>query len=260
MTVVDLEGPSRAALRIGDLKRIGQSPAHYKAAADIGSSALDKGSAVHAVLLGGKHVTFYDRVTEAGKAAPRNGQHWEAFKAAHPDSLILTRAEVEQVDGMVQAVRACPEAMRVLEGVKEQTLTWDIVGRACRGTPDVRSAEYITELKTCRSSDPRRFMWDALKLAYHAQLAWYLDGAVMAGAGAPKDAYVVAVESSAPYVVTVFRLTARALEMGRATYRGWFEMLQACEDADVWPGYVQCVVPLDVPEREGFGEPEEEAA
>ncbi len=246
-------------MRISDLKRIGQSPAHYKAATETAGSHIDRGSAVHSVLLGGQHVTYYDRTTDDGKAAPRRGQHWEAFKAAHPDSLILTRAEVEQVDGMVQAVRACPEAMRVLDGVKEQTMRWDIQGRACRGTPDVRCDQYITELKTTRSSDPRRFMWDALKLGYHAQLAWYLDGALKARVGTPDVAYVVAVESAAPYVVTVFRATERALEMGRRTYRSWFERLLNCEATDEWPGYVQTVVELDVPDRDGEAV-EEEAA
>jgi hypothetical protein len=254
MSVADFD-----PVRISDLKRIGQSPAHYRAAVESSGSHVAKGSAVHSVLLGGQHVTCYDRVTEAGAAAPRRGQHWEAFKAAHAGDLILTRDEVAQVDGMVEAVRACPEAMRVLDGVKEQTLTWDISGRACRGTPDVRSDQYVTELKTTRSSDPRRFMWDAIKMGYYAQLAWYLDGAVKARVGTPDAAFVVAVESTAPYVVTVFRVTERALEQGRRTYRLWFERLMACEEADEWPGYVQSVVPLDVPEsEEALGE--EEAA
>jgi hypothetical protein len=247
-------------VRISDLKRIGQSPAHYRAAVESTGSYLSKGSAVHSVLLGGQSVTYYDRVTESGKAAPRNGQHWEKFKADHQDCLILSRDEYDQTAGMVEAVRACPEAMRVLDGVKEQTLTWDISGRACRGTPDVRSDQYVTELKTTRSSDPRRFMWDAIKMGYYAQLAWYLDGAVKARAGTPDAAFVVAVESTAPYVVTVFRVTERALEQGRRTYRLWFERLMACEEADEWPGYVQSVVPLDVPDNEETVFGEEEAA
>ena len=259
MTVVDFEGPQLPALRISDLKRIGQSPAHYKAAADKEASHLDKGSAVHSVLLGGQRICYFDRQTESGKQAPRNGKFWEQFQADNPDALILTRDEYFSTMGMVSAVQACPEAMRVLDGVKEQTMRWDIQGRACRGTPDVRCDQYITELKTTRSSDPRRFMWDALKLGYHAQLAWYLDGALKARVGTPDVAYVVAVESSAPYVVTVFRATDRALEMGRRTYRSWFERLLNCEATDEWPGYVQTVVELDVPDRDGDAFTEEAA-
>lgn len=257
---VDDFGVPLPPLRISDLKRIGQSPAHYRAAVESEGSHLSKGSAAHSVLLGGQRVTYFDRVTESGKAAPRNGQHWEKFQAENADSLILTREEYFATNGMVQAVRACPEAMRVLDGVKEQTLTWDISGRACRGTPDVRSDQYVTELKTTRSSDPHRFEWDAKKLGYHAQLAWYLDGAVKARVGTPDAAFVVAVESTAPYVVTVFRVTDRALDYGRRTYRLWFERLMACEEADEWPGYVQSVVPLDVPDNEETVFGEEEAA
>ena len=71
---------------------------------------------------------------------------------------------------------------------------------------------------------------------------------------------LLAVESTAPYVVTVFRVTERALEQGRRTYRLWFERLMACEEADEWPGYVQSVVPLDVPESDEVTFGEEEAA
>jgi hypothetical protein len=259
VTVVDFEGPQLPALRISDLKRIGQSPAHYKAAIDSTASHLDKGSAVHAALLGGKRVCYFDRQTESGKQAPRSGKFWEQFQADNPDALILTRDEYFQTNGMVEAVRACPEAMRVLDGAKETTLRWDVQGRACRGTPDVLCDQYVTELKTTRSSDPRRFMWDAIKLGYFAQLAWYMDGALKAGAATPDAAFVVAVESAAPYVVTVFRATERALEMGRRTYRSWFERLLNCEASDEWPGYVQSVVDLDVPDRDGEAFAEEAA-
>lgn len=246
MTVVDISPPELPALRFHQLRRIGQSPAHYHAATE--GPPRDKGTALHSVLLGGQRVTFYPKMTDGGKAAPRNGKDWEAFKADNPGALILTRAESEEVNGMAASVRACPEAMVALEGIKEQSLYWDNLGRRCRGTPDARTDVAITDLKSTRTSDPRRFMWEMLKYGYHAQLAWYLDGTALAGAGQPTEAYIVAVEAVAPYVVTVFKLTDRALDMGRRMYRTWLEKLAACEDIDAWPGYTQTVVPLDVPE------------
>jgi len=246
MTVVDIDPPELPALRFHQLRRIGQSPAHYRAAIETGDPA-PAGTALHSTLLGGKRLVKWDRQTESGKSAPRNGQHWDKFRADNPDALILTPSEYAEAAGMVASVRACPEAMRVLEGVKEQPVYWDVLGRRCRATVDVRADQYITDLKSTKSSDPRKFMWDSLRYGYNGYMAWSLDGIVMAGAGAPEAAFIVAVENSAPFVTTVFRLTDRALDMGRRMYRLWLERLQTCEESDAWPGYSQCVVPLDVP-------------
>lgn len=257
MTVVDINPPSLPALRFHQLRRIGQSPAHYKA--QIEGEVAPTGTALHSILLGGQRVTFYPKQTEGGRAAPRNGKDWEAFKADNPDALILTRAEAEEANAMAASVRACPEAMRVLDGAKEQSLYWDRLGRNCRGTPDVLNDHFITDLKSTRTSDPRRFMWEMLKYGYHAQLAWYLDGAKRLGL-TPDAAFIVAVENSAPYVTTVFRLTERALDEGARLISIWLETLEACEGINHWPGYSQCVVPLDVPDRDDGAVDAEEAA
>lgn len=251
MTVVDMSPPELPALRFHQLRRIGQSPAHYKAAIEQGDPA-PSGTALHSVLLGGKRLAKWDRQTDAGKSAPRNGQYWESFKRDNPDALILTPSEYAETAGMVAAVRANDDAMSLLQGALEQSLYWDALGRRCRGTPDVLGASFVTELKSARTTDPRRFKWDAIKLAYHVQLAWYVDGAARLGKVQPNaTAHVVAVENSAPYVVTVFDVEPADLELGRRTYRSWLELLQACEDADHWPGYVQCRVPLGVAEAIG---------
>jgi hypothetical protein len=256
MTVVDISPPELPALRFHQLRRIGISPWHFKNEPEGGDFA--KGTALHSALLGGQRVTFYPKLTEAGKAAPRNGKDWEAFQRDNPDALILTRAESEEVNRMASAVRACPEAMRVLDGIKEQTLYWELLGRRCRGTPDVRCDQFVTDLKSTRTADPRWFRNDARKFGYREQLTWYLDGSEKAGVGEPKIGYIVAVEPSG-CPPTVFRLTEKAIEAARARYRYWLELLEACEGADFWPGYTQCVVPLEA-DDESDGEGFEEAA
>jgi hypothetical protein len=252
MTVVDIEPPELPALRFHQLRRIGTSPWHYKNDQASGGD-FSKGTALHSALLGGQRVTFYPKMTDAGKSAPRNGRDWESFKADNPDALILTRAESEDVNRMAAAVRACPEAMRVLEGDKEQTLYFDILGRRCRMTPDVRADEYITDLKSTRTANPRWFRNDARKFGYREQLTWYLDGARRLG-GKQTAAFIVAVEPCG-VPPTVFRLTEKAIVAARRTYQFWLETLEACEGIDHWPGYTQCVVPLEADD-----ESEEEVA
>lgn len=251
-------------LRHSALKKIAKSAWHYRNAAESEGTHLDKGSALHAVLLGGKRVTFYDRVTDSGKAAPRNGQHWERFQADNPDALILTRAEADQVSRMVKSVLTCPEAMRVLDGIKETTVYWEVMGRQCRGTPDVDGGGYVTELKSSKDADPRKFMWDSLRYDYHGALAWYMDGLALQPKRKemPEAAFIVCAETSgAPAVV--YRLPERALEAGRRRNRLLLERLLVCEASNEFPGYSQSVVELGFPEDEPaliFGDDQAEAA
>ena len=104
----------------------------------------------------------------------------------------------------------------------------------------------MVELKTARTANPDWFRRDALRMAYHAQLAWYADGLRAARLADVHHAFVVAVESAPPFPVVVFELTPEALEHGRKLCRLWLEQLLVCEQSDHWPGYAQSVVPLDV--------------
>ncbi len=247
--LADADRPRPPALdepiRFSRLKRMAASPAHYAFGPDPDSSAIDVGSAAHAMILGGKPVIFYP-----GKV--RNGKAWDQFEAENAGKIILTRREYVRAAGMANAVQENMAAMRVLDGEREMTLTWRQNKRLCQGTPDVRGdsngERFITELKTGETSDPRIFPWKLKRMAYHAQLGWYSDGAALAGLGEPQVHYVVAVEAAPPHVVTVFRVTLKTIEKGKRLVRLWFERLQQCEAANQWPPYSQTTVDLDLPD------------
>lgn len=232
-------------LRFSTLKRIGQSPAHYRAAVNQESYDMERGSAVHALVFGTHEVLGWE------EGRPRRGRDYEAFEADHPGALILTASEYATARAMAAAIQSHPEAMAVLDGEVEKTMLWDMHGRPCRGTPDVRndSGRFHTELKTGETSNPRKFQWKVRDFCYHGQLAWYADGAELAGLPRPDDHYIVAQEATAPFVVTVFRIAPKTIDLGRRIYRLWLEQLAACEAADFWPGYVQGVVDLDLEEN-----------
>lgn len=241
-------------VRFSRLKLFAESPLHYLADVRNASGTLDKGSAVHSVLLGGKRVTFYDKVTANGSSAPRRGAEWEAFKAANEGAIILSRSEYETSNRIADAVRNCPLAMLALDGVKEETLRFDFLKLACRSTPDVRGhkGEFVTELKTCKSSNPFRFTWQSKTMYYHAQMAFHREAMRRAGLWkeTPPIPYVVAVCSTAPYPVTVFKMTDKAMDAGDRMIRLWFEQLKTCLSSKQFPAYAQSVVDLDVPDNE----------
>lgn len=230
-------------IRFSRLKRIARSPAHYVGAVEPTGASLRMGSAVHAAAFGGPRVVLYEK--------RRAGKEWDAFLRDNEDAIILNEREHANVIGMAKSLRANDHAVRLCSRAdlrREETLFWDFAGMPCRGTPDVFCADWIVELKTTRFGEPHWFTKEALRRAYHAQLSWYRHGVLRSTGHEPQSAYVVAVESSPPYPVSVLRLTERALERGERLWRLWFEQLMVCEQSQHWPGYTEAIVDLDIPD------------
>lgn len=232
------------SLRFSALRQMARSAAHYAAATADGptTSAMDVGTAADLLILGGRPVIVYP-------GAVRRGKEFEAFRTANPDALIVTRAEYDKAKGIAAAVALCPDAVRVLTGARQRTYLWSLNDRICRGTPDVIGDGFLTDLKTSETSDPRFFPWKVKRFAYHAAAAWYRHGLAACGVETTAS-YIVAVEQAAPHVVTVFRLTDHALELGARLWRLWFEQLQVCEASGAFPPYAQSIVDLDLTDDE----------
>ncbi len=236
--------PRDLPVRYSRLKKMGQSPAHYLEAAKLGDDdgrdtlCLRIGRGGHALLLGQPIIAYPDR--RAGKA-------WEAFQAEHADKVILNEREYGIATGIAGAIFDHSEAAELLLGegtLFEQRIDWSLGDRACRSTPDSRTATRLVDLKTCRSSAPSFFSWQARNLAYHGQLAFYADALEATTGRAPDEVYIVAVESTRPHPVTIFRVGPETLDLGRRLYRLWFEQLLVCEASNHWPGYASSIVDL----------------
>jgi hypothetical protein len=209
---------------------------------------------VDTAVLGGPSMVVYD--------GTRRGKAWDEFKAAHDGAEIVTATEAAVAAPVIEAVMRHEHAMHLLgSGTVKRRINWSWLGRECSGEPDV-AGQYLVDLKTTRCAEPGRFTRDAIWRGYHAQLAWYRNGMLLSGLEPPTELFIVAVETSAPYPVTVLRLTERAIEQGERLCRVWMERLLACEATNEWPGYVQSSVDLDVPDDDlelTFGDDEEAA-
>lgn len=262
--------PRSIPTRYSLLKRMAQSPAHYLHAAQQPqddslaaqlagaapqgtkrSEALRFGTAVHQLLLG--NVTKVGRFTGARRA----GKEWTAFqeRAAELGQVeILNEKEWARAEAVSGAIRRKKAAMRLLfDGTRvEERIDWEFVGKACRSTPDARARFYTADLKTAQTAQPDLFARHALRLFYHAQASLYADAteADSTGWGRPSDAYVIAVEKTPPYPVSVFRFTERAMLYGTKLCRVWIEMLNACEATNQWPEYISDIGELDVEAEE----------
>ncbi len=238
--------PRDVAVRFTHLKHfaLSQAHAHHVMTCDRDDTTLAKriGSGVHALTFGTPEVVVYTGKVKRGKA-------WDAFASEHADKLILNAKEFARSTAIADSIRRNKVAERVIFSagtILEQRIDWEWNGRKCRSTPDARNFRTLVELKSTRSADPMRFHHDAIRMAYHASLAWYQRAIKAETDVTPRDVYIIAVEQTAPYVVTPFRLTERALEAGDHLVKLWFEQLRICETTNVWSPYTLGIEEFDV--------------
>lgn len=246
-------------LHISNLKHMGLSPAHFDYFSKNGLEETDemrKGTAMHSMVLGGKPVVIYDGV--------RKGDGWKAFKAKHDGEIILKPDAFADAANMAGAIKAHPEAARLLEGTQREVhIDWVRGGVPCCSTLDAWhvGGQRIVDLKSTRTAKPEYFQRIAFRLGYHAQMSWYLEAAawkcthraVLGQAPnppTPSAAYIIAVESKPPYPVVVWEVKPSALEEGRKCCVAWFERMNVCRAAGYWPGYTDAILPLEWADEE----------
>lgn len=243
-------------VRWSTLKHIGRSPLHYAHALRRPLSptpAMRLGTLVHQLVLEQPlSVVVYE--------GERRGRAWAEFKTTHEGKEICTESEMAQAEMISAAVAADVHAMAALRGTREQLARWTIDGRECQGTPDSVRIGHVCELKTTTDASPERFPWQARRMGYLGQLAWYGNGLSLLG-NRIESYSIVAVETREPYAVQTYELAPAAIVYGEKQWRACWERLRVCEDAGVWPSYSQSPLQLDVPEADVELEfPDEEAA
>lgn len=233
-------------LRYSTLKSMALSPLHFKHACETqmeASRAMRIGTATHTILLGGSSVVF---------DGTRRGKAWDAFVEQHPGVEIVTADEHDVARAAADAVMRDPVAgpLFIGPGVNERTIHWTFKGVPFRSTPDRAQGRTLVELKTARTAEPGAFMRDAVRRHYHGQLAVYREA--LASQGVKIDrCVIVAVETVAPYPVTVLELTESTLDLGYRAACLWLDRYQVCAASDSWPGYAQSAVEWDIqPETE----------
>lgn len=276
--VVMPEGP----VHFSRLKKIRLSPAHYLEAEEAATTSTRKGDGTHSVLLGSKPVVVFRDGVRNKKSAK-----WIDFQAEHEGKCILIPSEAGDVVGMRRSIERHGRALALLgqgagdRAVREALIDWQFAGRACAGTPDVvlldglpamrfRGRNYpacegkvVVELKTSKTAAPWSFPWEARRYAYPTQVSWYKEGierTPVYPAGEVSDAFIVVVESTAPYPVTVFHVDPRALSKARMEWRGWMDRLLECERRGEFPAYTDDDVELGLDDEAGLDWDREAAA
>lgn len=236
------------ALNISRLKELRRSPLHYQYALEHPkeSASMTLGIATHVAVLEPERFVndfaTWDRRLDNGKAAPRNGKIWDAFKELHAERTILTLDEAETAQGIAKAVRFDEVANKYLAtGDPETTLQWGTPSRAFKGRIDwltlLDGAPVVVGLKTARDCRHMLFASQAARLGYHLQWAFYYDG-FEAITGKPPHMVEIVVESEPPHAVATYLIPNDIIEQGREEYQALLATLDVCESTGVWPGPV----------------------
>jgi len=242
--------PKAYPVRFSNLKHIDNSPAHYLHALRnrTDTPVMRRGRLVHAMLLGG----IQEWVGFDGDK--RSGKEWKAFDEANQGAEVYTNPEWELAEKIADAVRAEPDAMAVLQGEREKELAFKLADRACGARLDVLGPDYATDLKVVSNGHPKAFRYMVKKMAYHAQVAWYMNAAEIVTKRPMKYGYLVQVEAKPPFCVSPLRLKASSIELGHRIWRTWYETLRNCEESNDWPGYVRGMTDFDVEDEWDIGE------
>jgi hypothetical protein len=235
------------AANFSTLKWMDRSPLHYRHAVSQRGGDTDSlrvGRAVHCAVFEPERFAASFPVWDEKRA----GAAWREFLTACGGDY-LRGDEPDEVRALSAAVRSDPDAAPMIVGGKaEQVVMWtdEATGIACKCRVDYLRGDALPDLKTTRDASPRAFGRAAANYLYYAQLAFYSDG-VQAAHGLLPVPHLIAVETAAPHVVAVYRVTDDQLEAGRDTYRGWLARLAECRATDRWPGYVDGIADLALP-------------
>jgi exodeoxyribonuclease VIII len=221
------------------IKVLGDSPLHYQHALAVDrkvTPALLAGLAGHTATLDPdnfmRHYVLCD-------LPARRGNKWKEFQDAHPNKTILFEADYANALAIRDAVQRHPVARALLAACPERELPvfWPDpdTGIRCKARLDALGPGIITELKTTKSLIPRTWQQQAARLMYHGQMAMQRDG-IMSTRGDASDCYIIAVESSMPHDVGVFRYGPDEIEKGLELYQGFLRTLKTCRERNEWPG------------------------
>lgn len=233
-------------LSITRLKELKRSPLHYRyrLTHQKESRPLSLGRAAHCAVLEPDRYerdhAVWTRRTDSGNLAPRNGKHWEAFRAENEGRSIITEDENDEALGMQEAIRADADAMRYLaHGFPEVTMRWPLFGRQAKGRADwhtfIESTPAVVGLKSAIDCRLFQFSSAAARFGYHLQWAYYHDGYETITRIAPRMVEIV-VESKPPHAVVVYQIPNEIILQGRDEYMELMKLLDECERDNHWPG------------------------
>lgn len=254
----DHEYHSIEALSASGIKKLLQSPAHFKVMRDQVNEptpAMVLGTATHmAVLERERFATDVVIAPEAKKTTKEGKAEWAEFEKANEGKLILKQSDYDDVIGMRDAVFKSPQWSRnfwLMEGISEVSLFWEnpTYKVPCKARFDRLFEEgIIFDLKTCVDASPKGVVKAIANFQYHVQAAFYLDAYREVFKKHASSFVFCFVEKEPPYGVAYYVLTEESIRGGYAKVDAGLRLYQEALRTNEWHGYEPQIQLIDLPQ------------
>lgn len=172
----------------------------------------------------------YDRRTKEGKA------NWQELSDSGRE--VISLDDLKTIDGMRVASRRHEQLITALNmegGIRERAFFCEdeATGLTLKGKPDlVLPNGIVVDIKTASDVSKDAWLNQARRLRYHMQAAFYLD--CLSRFTKAKTFVHAVVGTYEPYPVVMYRLSERAVDLGRQMYRSALQDLADCIESDDW--------------------------
>lgn len=236
---------------LGNFKR---SPAHYqyfKLYPTPDTQATLIGSAFHYMVFEPGNFSKYMMVlNEHERPEPSKDYRTVVNKVWKDEQLALAKSKGLEIissddygkaQDMYDSLMKDSQAAELVKSKKnkfEKFDTWEWDGMLFKRKADIWHPDFLADLKSCENADPVAFEKSIFSWDYHRQGGMYSDGdRILEDTEFFKDFYLIAVEKSEPYGVSVHLLSEEVLQYGCDEYRKLAQDLRKCEQENKWPGY-----------------------
>lgn len=171
---------------------------------------------------------------------------WDDFNQENQGKLQIKESERDDALRIRDAVYSHPEAKEYFFDYKTEVSGWYLdqdfehgegTNMLCRYRPDLRSNDYIVDLKTCVDASKSAFMKTIGNYGYHISAAHYLEGDRCIMKTSHNTFVFIAVEKKPPYMVAVYQLSERDLDLGKWIRRESLNSIKKSREEKNWPGY-----------------------
>ena len=239
------------------LKKILESPAHYKAALDfkmMPTPAMEMGTAAHCLILDGQEAfdAQYCKKPDDIKLTTKEGKEWKA--SIGRKKILGTGGK----DDPWNAVQGMAESLRQIEWYSgtdaeyikrnEVSIYFDWFDVRCKARLDsvLVNEGIVLDLKTTDTVDPELFAKKVVGLGYDFQAAYYVKAAEEAY-GKPFRFIFAAVERRAPYSVDLFEVSDEMLQEGTRKCEAALRRLKRCQKNEDWSNRAPVINTLRYP-------------
>ena len=229
---------------------IHRSVAHYevqKTTPREATPAMVLGSAIHQAIL---EPHDFDKKFMVIEGDGRTAAVKEAkARAAEAGMAILTSDQMQTVLGVKAAFEGHVTAPNIIaEGVPEVSLFWrdEETGLLLKARPDWLNGGDVMDIKTTTDARSEAFSRTIANFRYEVQGAMIQDG-MRANGMEMENFLLIALETTAPFCLAVYRLEPEALEFGRRQYRADLQKFLAYQKGGAPAGYDFCVQNINLP-------------